>query len=473
MKYNNFKFNNLKFNKKLYIFLLVVPFILLCISSKLLIILLMAILFGIIGLKVTILLLKNPFIALILQLTFTTCEQYLVYNCNLPSYIKLISEYLLIIILIRTIIDLYSNKSNKINNKNKKLYIYILVIFLVIIINTLFKTQNVQYSFKRLYLDYIRFFIMIFCYMNINIDKKKMYSLIKYYVGFVLLQVPLTIYQYISLRGSMYLFQDYVSGTMGEKSTGELGFHIIIVINIIIVLYLKNKIKLLKVFILIAILFIPLIIAEIKFAIPLLFLTMIITVSTKINLKNIIIMVVMAMVSLFAMYILVKIYPMFKGLFNIDILKENLTNSAYSSTFGIDRGTGPRIAFNLIKDNFSNLMFGVGIGMSEMISHYKIVFRMFYFPYILAETGIFGIVSVLTFYFYLILKSIKAIKNKECYLLGEIMIIIVACFIFSGFYNQAMVKACFYTFPAYFIGLLLRQGKSRSHTEDVYGKSQI
>lgn len=393
---------------------------------------------------------KFDSLLLILTIISSLTVFYLDRNLNFPSIIKIFVDIFSIIILVK-IIYYYFQKKIKLN---VPAYLCLVFLFISIIGFILNKYSIIQFAIVFEF-DYFRFLVVYLGVVYLDIKKEDIWNVIKYLNIFLLIQVPIVIFQYIRFKPHWKweygIMQDYLSGLLGGKSTGELGAYICIAIISYYVLYRYGKISL-KFFIMytVALLFVV-IIAEIKFVLIILPILLAITYVKGTGKKQIFTILIGICVLLIGMNFTGKLYPEFKDLLKIENMKVYLDSNYAESN--LSRLNSVSTANKVISKKNTTRIFGVGIGntdqdginASEFASNNIYLFKMFTWSYILAETGYIGTFIILMIYGVNIYYCIRIIRSKNEFneIIGTIGITTIILFIILNFYCMAMLKINF------------------------------
>ncbi len=383
-------------------------------------------------------------------------------NLFLGKGITLILDYLITLIAIK-LFYLFINRKIKNNLVNS-----IMIIFVVLsLIGYLSNTPNFYNYIKVLYFDYIRFFIVCLAMVYFSFDYKYLIKLFKYLDIFIILQIPIILFQLKKLEENYtggYVIQDYASGLLGGKSTAELGGIIIILFVISLVLFLNKELSQKK-FLINSLLLVAIsVLSEIKFVLVMIPLMIFIVLIRKINLKTILSFIISLILVFESMNIIATVNPGFENFFN----KDNITsyiNHSYGGS-GISRGNSMSIANEYVYNDISKILIGNGIGSStdsfnqtsEFGRNNIYYFRMFYWPYLFVENGYLGFLLILSIYIIIIFYSFKLTKygKREERYIGQIGIPLSILLVFMNYYAMSMVKINFAIISWCVIGIILR-----------------
>ncbi|ELC8443045.1 hypothetical protein QYB59_002074 [Clostridium perfringens] len=383
-------------------------------------------------------------------------------NLGFDKSITLILDYFIFLIAIK-LFYLFINKKIKSNFIN----ISILIFIIISLVGYFSNIPSAINYIKVLYFDYVRYFIICLAMIYFSFDNKYLIKLFKAIDIFILLQIPIILFQLKKLEQNYtggYVIQDYASGLLGGKSTAELGGIIIILFTISLILFLNKKLSK-KVFIINSILLVIIsILSEIKFVLAMIPLMIFIVLIRKINLKSIMIFIVSLILVFEAMNLIATINPSFKNFFNKETLMSYINHSYGGS--GISRGNSMSVANDYIENDISTILIGNGIGSSTNSFNQKsefgrnnmYYFRMFYWPYLFVENGYLGLLIIGSIYIAIIFYSLKIMKckNKEKKYIGQIGIPLVVLLIFMNYYAMSMVKINFAVIAWCMIGIIAR-----------------
>ncbi len=129
-----------------------------------------------------------------------------------------------IILLVFTVIYLSSFISNKklnISNASLLKYLYLFIGFLLIIVISAFLNSNNFLLVIKSVVSYSVIYLFLFlAVLELDMDEKKQTYLIKFIYALILLQIPVSLYQYLFLH---YSTADSNSGTIGSANLGGTG----------------------------------------------------------------------------------------------------------------------------------------------------------------------------------------------------------------------------------------------------------
>jgi hypothetical protein len=414
-------------------------------------------------------LLNRDEILVILAISSSLIVTFLTNNLNFNENVNYILDYLITLMLVKNIIYFISGKI-----KFRKIYIFFIVFLVFSVVSAIYNKINIMIFMKALYSDYIRYGILMLSIINFNLSDNVVKKYIKFLWMFLLIQVPIVIFQDLYGRTHWYpklpgdIRQDYISGLIGGRGTAELGAIICMALGCIFVLYQNKKISL-KYFIIHVILLIYiLIIAEIKFAFILLIMVFIIISIVKPKLRNFVIILFSTVMILVGINILQKVYPDFAGFFQ----KNNITVYLESNYGGsnLSRLTAFNTANKEISKTSENKLIGFGAGTGTIketnskdfneFQKYNIYdFKMFTCSQYLAENGWIGFLCIYGIFLYEIFISyslMKKEKNQFEIILGTCGIYLGSIIIMITVYSLSMTKINFAVIAWSVIGLICR-----------------
>jgi len=421
----------------------------------------------------------SDFLIVISVLLFGFMREFFIYNLRMPRMTSYILDLLIMILLFKIIIRVKNKK-----NLNKVSLVFFVGFTIIAIFSFITTNSSLNGLKSSFYSDYLRYFIIYISIISLNITDKQVKSIINIFIIFIFLQVPAVLWQIDNVvvrETSKYVIEDYYSGLLGGKATAELGLLITIVIAYYYGLVVTKQKSIIKFLGIVLILLIPVFISEIKVIMVLMPLVIILISLFQLkNLKGIIAMSVIILISIFGMRYLMIMYPKFGELFgNLDNVIAIGTHNYAGS--GLSRLDGIPIAISNIRGSLYSLIFGNGPGYGVMSYNGLYQFRIFYFPYLISEYGISGFLILISFYIYHLILSLRLMysSSKEQKVIGIMGVALVFVVIFSGIYSMGMVKSNFAVPVWILLGIISKVWYEKlfiirgSNEDDKYNNSSI
>lgn len=421
---------------------------------------LILVLLGIVGAIFIIIIYKYDFILITTTMLFGLVKEFLTYNLRLPGNIAYILDLLIIILLIKVFINMIQFRK-KINFE-----VNLCIIFSVLaVVSFLLNGVGIKGFINSFYFDYFRYFVIYVAIIRLDINRKEIDYIMKFIMIFMLLQVPVILYQMNNIEvyeTSRYVIEDYYSGLLGGKATSELGFLILLVISYYYAKVMNKNIGFIKFLFIVSYFLIIVFVSEIKIIVVLIpVVIIIINTFYKKNIKGFIIIAMLLLLSFLSMNYIVKLYPKFGEVFtDKQILLENV-DYIYAGS-GISRMNGIPTAIKEVNSRFYWTLIGKGPGYGVISYNGNYQYRIFYFPYIIAEYGLGGFIILITFYLSHLIKSIKLCRIRDEFkstigIMGIGLVIIISI---SGIYSMSMVKTNFAIVAWAVLGIVIKSRKN-------------
>lgn len=393
------------------------------------------------------------FFQLIFSMTMLSGTLYLGMN----GIFKLLPDIFAFIILIKLFVKLFKNEI-KIKN------IYIVTIFIIFLINIISFMIN-RYSLLSFIAglrNYYIFYISFLGYIYLDIKKYEIKQIIKYIIIFAFIQVPLSIFQYFYyMNQDVVLFQDYVSGTFGERLNGDLGFLIVIITALFIAALIYGKLSIKKI-LLLGLFAIPIILGEIKIVLLALPIVITVIVLNKVSKNTIKILICSASVIGLIFAGLILKFPEFRNMFDVKYIKYYAYDLGYGD-YTLNRISAPIYVNDTILDTTPKKIFGIGVGNgtdngSDIVNSdfYKensmLGAQLFFSSLYLMENGWLAMILFIIMILSVLIKAIKIQKysnNKDekifALAIKGIMVMIFISFIYSlSIFNLTMGYLIFF-----------------------------
>lgn len=430
------------------------------------------ILFALMSVFVAIYLFKHNKILITLTIFLSLILLYFTENLKFPNSIQFILDYLILIMMMKILFI----------KRKKNIISYIVLAFFFITISAMFANEyNVVNYLKTLYFDYFRYFIICIYIINVKFEKTFIIKIMKWLGIFLIIQIPIIIIQLINeskvYKGG-YVIQDYASGLLGGKSTAELGGLLCITFILITVIYLYKKISNKVIILFMAAVVLIAILSEIKFVFLILPILVFVILTQKVNIK----VIVICILSIFSIFLGINaistINPDFENFLDKESIKSYINHSYGGS--GLSRGNAMSIALDDIDNDIYTLLVGRGIGNSVASSYSSsnyaknnpYYYRMFYWPYIVVEGGILGLLLIGSIYVIIMYYSIILMRSNSIFynIVGRVGWPIIVLLVFMNYYSMAMLKINFSVIAWIIIGLIskyyleMKEGNNEKNT---------
>lgn len=393
------------------------------------------------------------FSQLIFSMTILSGTLYLGIN----GVFKLLPDIFALIILVKLLVKLF-RKEIKINN------IYISLFGIIFLVNGISFIVN-KYSFLAFICglrNYYIFYISFLGYIYLDLKRIEIRQIIRYIIIFAFIQIPITVVQYFYyMNQDVVLFQDYVSGTFGERLNGDLGFLIVVTCSFFIASLIYGKIT--KKGISLLILFaIPIILGEIKIVILALPIVITIILLNKISRNTIKVLICSIGVIALVFAGLTLKFPEFRNMFDVKYIKYYAYDLGYGD-YTLNRISAPIYVNNNILDTPIKKMVGIGAGNgtnngadilnSEFYKENSMLgAELFFSSLYLMENGWIVMVLFIAMIFNVFLKAIKIQKysNREdekifsLAIKGIIAMVFISCVYSLSIFNLTMGYLIFF-----------------------------
>lgn len=379
---------------------------------------------------------------------------------------KWLSDYVIVLLFLTTIVRKGKEGSKIVIPK------FIIIFFVFIgwgIVSALVNRVPLVTSLLNLK-DYIRFPILALVLVNMNIDTKFVSTILKYFIVIILIQVPVSIIQFMH-----YGMGDATCGTFGRNGTGELVFIMSLGAGIILSLYLFGTRRRFQMF-LIPLLFLPILLGLANYGILLFPLALIYLgsfIAKKIRTTSMIIIMTAIVFIIFYSF-----SPLVRNVYRI--FREQAISGFYSSQLSEAEGNIPgrlrsiSIAKRWIDQKNLGWVTGYGFGITKQ-SYWsdasgnlwnKYAPRQTQLSITLMETGYIG----LLIYFFFVLASFIYTKKIPLYednslfnILKSSTETIIVLYIVGIIYNNVATLLYFNAIFWIFIGVLY----------NIYRKEQL
>ena len=359
-----------------------------------------------------------------------------------------IMRYLLDYFIIIAIFKIIISRTNKFGLSKKCLLFLNVLLLLLTIIGLIINHADLYPAINGIW-KYFKFFIVFWYIINLKLNKRIIFNINKLIIIISLLQLPVTLIQYI-----IGLDRDFIGGIFRAGGTG-----ILMMFNFWAICYYTSEIKnyrisIKKYIMVMIVLLIPSILGEIKATflfLPLVFIYLFF--EFKISLRNIILIIMGFLASIVLMRLLIIVYPAFSTLFtDKDYFMEYTFLGKYGD-YGLNRFSAIYYVVNNVLIGIIPMMFGIGIGQATpsrsilftgkfYIENSGLRYEWFQAPYMLLESGILGLavyIGILLFIACICKKSKKKEKDEI-----ESIILSGGAFAFihiiNIFYNQIMLE---------------------------------
>ena len=173
---------------------------------------------------------------------------------------------------------------------------------------------------------------------------------------------------------------------------------------------------------------------------------------TSFSYRKLIIIVGAAIGFIFGTAFLVRLYPIFSGVFELEGLIENATSvGGYTGIGDMNRFTGIPMVNELFFDNMSERLFGFGLGNCDYADSYAFLTTPFFSKYsgyhytwlsavwMYLETGAIGLIMFMGFFVLVALFAlVRMKKQKEYRHVYQITFILSLCCILIAIYNASL-----------------------------------
>lgn len=372
---------------------------------------------------------------------------------NLPSYFTLLSDFISMYLLFALIIN------KKFILRNNVINFSVFFFFSYCIMSGSINLANgsniffLIWGLRNIFRFYILFYSCLFSFDELDVKKfNKIYSLF-FWINFI---ITLLQYFIFGLRG------DYLGGIFGVEQGCNGYTNIFITIYFILtIIKLKYKQTSLNYFILVIFSLILIsILSEIKFFyIELIIILFVFLLRSKITISNIHLYILSFLAILVVIPILYSIIPNYFEILFDSKKRDQYLNYSWINTLVIGRTNAFQVITNyFFKNNFFNVLFGMGFGTGETssilssnfyIKYGYMQYRNFSFSFAFLQNGLIGMILYFSFYlsiFYFIfkippVKKTKFIENIDLFYLVLITILL------NYWYNDSMsVEIAYFTF---------------------------
>ena len=238
------------------------------------------------------------------------------------------------------------------------------------------------------------------------------------------------------------------------------------IIQLVFVLYIKNKVSFKCISFGLVFLIGAVVIAEVKFVLLLLPCLFIIILLLNFNKKSICIFFITIAILGAGIGGLVEVYPKFKDFFSLGSI-ESYSSESYGFS-GITRTNSFVIANDLISQRKENLMIGYGIGQADKVSSLKL--SAFNIGQYIIENGYLGVgclYGIFTYILYISSKLIKSKGNEFCNVIGYYGLFFGISAILATFINRSMVKINFAVMAWISIGVICKYYNIQKHNSSI------
>jgi hypothetical protein len=351
----------------------------------------------------------------------------------LPKIIKWVPEIFIILIFINILIRFAIIK---------EIYIYKSILFILFLFMLNIATGLAINGGNPLYIiigmrNHLKFIPILLLPAVYNFTEKEVKNIISLIVLFLIVQVPITIYQrFYQFRG--VLTGDVITGTVGEASV--LTIILIMGISVVFAFYLSKKISLRTVLLLSVILFIPTTINETKgtlilFPIAIITPIIILWYDKRLEFNKLLAINILAVIAIASF---VPIYnTILKDRFETGLIeqysdkktiKSYLFRASEYETDDVRRGDAIVFAFRELTKNGIDLLVGKGIGNvtktifdkrdKHKLKYSKLGAEMHTLSIIIWETGLLGLVLYISIYFIVFKNTL--LQRKETKFFGTL-----------------------------------------------------
>lgn len=381
---------------------------------------------------------------LIIDIILVLFERLLIQNFKAPEYII----YFIDILNVFLIIGLLKNK--KYLKFKTLVYMYTFIVLISSITGMLnFSTWGGNLFMLVLEMRNLVRFPIFFLSCALFLDSesvRKIYNIILlfFFVNFIFI-----LYQYITFHPpGVWTRGDMLNGLFGTEVGGNTFVNVSFIVSIVYALSQWSQKKLRTDIFLIIVgltLFISAIIELKAFFVEFAMLYIWYFVAKKKTYKefliNIFLIFFIYLISYFGLQIMYREYPWFYKAISINGISEQLFGSGYTGSGDLNRFTGVfTILSKIFEGDISKIFFGLGFGNASsrsILGSYPVFYNKFYFThydwfsstYITVQAGIFGFLTYLLTFVYLIFKKKTC---KEHALNSQIMCILALFLIFYG-----------------------------------------
>ena len=399
------------------------------------------------GILVVLLIWNKPVLVIYIQLAYCCFMRFLITQLRFPEFIKYMSDFLTIILLIQIILKFHKTKTLNI----RKPLFFIVLFTAVSVFSTLFNRASFIFFFwgARSYFRFFVFFLACTIFLKTeNIDR-----LLKFLLALLPVNTVLALYQFFV----MGLADDFVGGLFGTSAgcNAEMYMYLISVCLVTIVYYVKNKMSIYSLISNIAMAGIISSVSELKIVFLVLpFILIAVFIFTFPN-KRAITMFVMTMSLLIVTFaIFLVLYPEWVGdLSSFSGFMEHTVEDKYAGEYSLGRFTAGPFIFQNILTTIPQKLFGVGFGNADSFLFFEsdafmryafLAYELFTYSLLLFEIGIVGLVFYCLFFLSLLFESLRIKRKiKPAYSSYCMITLIISMLIFQFIvYNQSMYMDC-------------------------------
>lgn len=413
---------------------------------------LLAVVIGVIGIALFILLWDKPAILIALQLIISCTSGLFYTQMGLPTTINYIMDAINAYLLFLSMFVLRKNMGFL-----GALWpcICIALLFMITMISYIVNKQPLYlylWGFRCIFRFFI-FFVSCITFLH----KKDILNIIKLSGVLFAFNFVLCIFQFyvqgyrVDVLGGMY-------GTI-MGCNGGLNIFLTQMCIFAVVAYLYKKVSFLKMDLFLGISLYIAALSELKAVfLEIIIIVLLAILLSKPSRKTLFTISIVGIGSVTAYALLIQLYPHFEDFLSMDSLMDYTVNKSYGTEHGVNRLTGFAIIYAKFFDTNLLRLFGIGMGNADFSSFFQSEFYMrykslnyswFYGTWLYLENGILGLVAMIGFYISIVIKSlkIKKIVREDKYLV-LISIISAVMALMHIVYNGAlrMDYAYFYMF---------------------------
>lgn len=403
-----------------------------------------ALLFGIL---VTLLIWNKPVLVIYIQIAYCCFMRLLITQFKFPVFIKYLSDYLTIILLVQIILGFSKAKTLNI----RKPFIFIILFAVAAIVSTMYNNSGFIF-FVWGARSYFRFFIF-FLACTIFLKQENIDKMIKYLFILLPINTVMALFQYFILG----LRDDFVGGLFGivKGCNAEMYLYLSVVTLITIVFYVNYKISILRFLFNVLMVVLIAAISELKivfFVLPIIVLIIFIM-SFPNRRAFLMVNISIALVAVSLLFFLLLYPDWLKDFENFNMLLDHTVMDKYAGEGSLGRLTaGPFLIRNILSGT-SNKLFGVGFGnastflhfISEFYNRYEVLsYDLFSYSLLLFEVGLIGLITYCLFFVAVLFESIRIkMKIGKKHAAYSTVSFIASTMVFQLLiYNQSMYMDC-------------------------------
>lgn len=369
---------------------------------------------------------------------------------HLPNLIKYSIDIMWLLLLLTLAVNRFTMP-----NRSSRSLLYCILVFLIITLIGFALNVSSPLYYLWGFRNNFRFFIF-FLSCIVFLREQTARELLRLFDKLFYLNFFVMLLQFFVLG----LKQDYLGGIFGSHSGSNADIIIFfsIVVSRSVLCYLGGSERLAKCLVKCAMALTVAALAEIKvFLILFVFIVALCILMTEFTVKKVAIVLAAVLGVGVAATLLIQIFPEWENWFSLDSMIETaISSEGYTGRGGINRLNGASIVWDRFLNDWPKRLFGLGLGNCDtsafsflntpfFVKYGYLNYNWFSIPFLLLETGLFGLLCYIVFfvmvYYYIHKRQKRGLSNVRDCLMARVMTCVALVLIV---YNGSMRIECAY-----------------------------